>query len=119
MAEHTAADLAREAREAARALLELGVRPGDPVFIMLPRVPAWYAAMLGVIRIGAIAMPGTNQLTSKDIAYRIRAPAPSPPSPTRRGAAKIDAIDAAARRRCATGSAGSQAGSRAGSTSTR
>src|ERR1700750_2087019 len=51
VAEQTAADLALESRRAARALLDLGVRKGDPVFIMLPRVPAWYAAMLGVIRI--------------------------------------------------------------------
>ncbi len=71
VAEQTAADLAREARETARALLDLGVKKGDPVFIMLPRVPAWYAAMLGVIRIGAIAMPGTNQLTPRDISHRI------------------------------------------------
>ena len=93
VAEHTAADLAREAREAARALLDLGVKPGDPVFIMLPRVPAWYAAMLGVIRIGAIAMPGTNQLTSKDIAYRIRSSGAVAAITDASGAAKIDAID--------------------------
>jgi hypothetical protein len=49
------------------------VQPGDRVFIMLPRVPAWYAAMLGAIRIGAVPMPGTNQLTSRDIGYRIAA----------------------------------------------
>src|SRR5437763_930939 len=66
-----AADLALAGRRAAHALSGLGVRKGDRVFIMLPRVPAWYAAMLGVIRLGAIAMPGTNQLTSRDIAYRI------------------------------------------------
>ncbi len=94
VAEQTAADLAREAREAARALVELGVRPGDPVFIMLPRVPAWYAAMLGVIRIGAIAMPGTNQLTSKDIAYRIRSAGAVAAITDASGAAKIDSIDA-------------------------
>jgi acyl-coenzyme A synthetase/AMP-(fatty) acid ligase len=93
VAEHTAADLAREAREAARALLDLGVKPGDPVFIMLPRVPAWYAAMLGVIRIGAIAMPGTNQLTPKDIAYRIRSSGAVAAVADASGAAKIDAID--------------------------
>jgi acetyl-CoA synthetase len=93
VAEHTAADLAREARAAARALLDLGVEPGDPVFIMLPRVPAWYAAMLGVIRIGAIAMPGTNQLTSKDIAYRVRSSGAVAAITDASGAAKIDAID--------------------------
>jgi acetyl-CoA synthetase len=93
VAEHTAADLARDAGQAARALLELGVKPGDPVFIMLPRVPAWYAAMLGAIRIGAVAMPGTNQLTSKDIAYRIRSADAVAAITDSAGQAKIDAID--------------------------
>jgi acetyl-CoA synthetase len=68
----TAAELADVARTAARALFELGVGPGDHVFVMLPRVPAWYAAMLGLMRIGAVPMPGPNLLTAKDIAYRVR-----------------------------------------------
>jgi acetyl-CoA synthetase len=72
LCEQTMADIARESRRAARALLQQGVGPGDPVFIMLPRVPAWYSAMLGVMRIGAVAMPAPNQLTPRDIAYRIR-----------------------------------------------
>lgn len=67
----TAADLARSSREAARVLLDLGVGKGDHVFVMLPRVPAWYAAILGAIRIGAIPMPGPNLLMPKDIADRI------------------------------------------------
>jgi acetyl-CoA synthetase len=92
-AEHTAAALAREARQAARALGKVGVRAGDRVFIMLPRVAAWYAAMLGVIRIGAVAMPGTNQLTSKDIAYRIRSAGAVAAITDASGASKIDAID--------------------------
>src|ERR1700675_2939200 len=44
------ADLARESRRAARALLALGLGKGDPIFVMLPRVPAWYAVLLGAIR---------------------------------------------------------------------
>jgi acyl-coenzyme A synthetase/AMP-(fatty) acid ligase len=92
VSEQTAADLARDSRLAARALLELGVKAGDPVFIMIPRVPAWYAAMLGVIRIGAIAMPGTNQLTSKDIAYRIRSADAVAAITDAAGAEKIDGI---------------------------
>jgi acetyl-CoA synthetase len=71
VAEQTVAELAFESRRAARALIELGIRKGDPVFVMLPRVPAWYSALLGAIRIGAVPMPGTNQLTSRDIAYRL------------------------------------------------
>src|SRR3954468_8005467 len=47
VAEHTSAQLAEESRRAALALAGLGVTKGTPVFIMLPRVPAWYAVMLG------------------------------------------------------------------------
>ena len=69
--EQTVADLAREARRFGRALLDLGVGKGDPVFVMLPRIPEWYAVILGAIRIGAVPMPGPNLLTPKDIAFRI------------------------------------------------
>ena len=48
--------------------------------------------MLGVIRIGAIAMPATNQLTSKDIAYRIKAADAVAAITDAAGAEKIDAI---------------------------
>ena len=70
IAEQSAADLARASRETARALLDRGVGKGDHVFVMLPRIPEWYAALLGAMRIGAIPMPGPNLLTAKDIAYR-------------------------------------------------
>jgi acetyl-CoA synthetase len=71
VAEQTAADVARASRMAASALLDLGVARGDRVFVMLPRLPQWYAAMLGCMRIGAVPMPGPNLLTSKDIRYRL------------------------------------------------
>jgi acyl-coenzyme A synthetase/AMP-(fatty) acid ligase len=93
VAQHTSAQLSARARTAARALLEQGVRPGDRVFIMLPRVPAWYEAMLGAVRIGAIVMPGTNQLTARDIAYRITAAQASVAITSADGAAKVDAIE--------------------------
>src|SRR3984885_8694401 len=66
----TIADLASASRRAARALLAAGVAKGDHVFVMLPRIPEWYAALLGCMRIGAVPMPGPNLLTAKDIAYR-------------------------------------------------
>ena len=93
VAQHTAAQLSARARMAARALLEQGVRPGDRVFIMLPRVPAWYEAVLGAVRMGAVVMPGTNQLTARDIAYRIGAAGASVAITSADGAAKIDAIE--------------------------
>lgn len=67
----TAAELSQDSKAVAAGLLRLGIKKGERIFIMLPRVSAWYAAMLGAMRIGAIPMPGPNMLTPKDIAYRI------------------------------------------------
>jgi acetyl-CoA synthetase len=92
VAEHSAADLASEARRAARALAELGVKKRDPVFIMLPRIPAFYAALLGSMRIGAIPMPGTNQLTSRDISYRLHSADAVVAITDSVGVEKVDAI---------------------------
>jgi acetyl-CoA synthetase len=64
-------DLALASRKAARALLAAGITKGDHVFVMLPRVREWYAALLGCMRIGAVPMPGPNLLTAKDIKDRI------------------------------------------------
>lgn len=71
VAEQSAADLALQSRRCARALLAAGIGKGDRVFVMLPRVPAWYAAVLGAIRIGAVVAPAPNMLTPRDIGYRV------------------------------------------------
>ena len=91
VAQQSAADLARASREVARALLELGVDKGDHVFVMLPRIPEWYAALLGAIRIGAIPMPGPNLLTAKDIAYRFAQTGATAAITDAAGTEKVDA----------------------------
>jgi acetyl-CoA synthetase len=70
-ARQSVADLVSASRRAARALAGLGVGPGERVVVMLPRVPAWYAAVLGAIRIGAVPMPAPTLLTPRDVAYRV------------------------------------------------
>jgi acyl-coenzyme A synthetase/AMP-(fatty) acid ligase len=65
------ADLAASSNRAARFLASLGVGKGDPVFVMLPRIPEWYDVVLGCIKLGAVPMPGTTLLTARDIAYRL------------------------------------------------
>jgi len=45
VARQTAADLALASRQVADALIAEGVRKGDHVFVMLPRVPQWYATI--------------------------------------------------------------------------
>ena len=91
----TFSDLERGANRFANALSALGVRKGDPIFVMLPRIPAWYVAVLGAIRMGAVPMPGTTLLTAKDIAYRIERADALVAITDSEGAAKVD--DAGAR----------------------
>lgn len=93
VAEQTVADLALQSRCAARALLDAGVGKGDRVFIMLPRVPAWYTAMLGAIRIGAVVMPAPNMLTPRDIGYRIGTSGASVAITDASGAERLDAVE--------------------------
>jgi acyl-coenzyme A synthetase/AMP-(fatty) acid ligase len=91
----TAAQLAAVSRRAARALLAAGVVKGDRVLIMLPRVPAFYEAMLGAIRIGAVPMPAPGMLTSGDLAYRIGHAQATAVITDPAGAVKVDAAEGA------------------------
>jgi acetyl-CoA synthetase len=91
VATQSAAELACESRMAARALLAAGITAGDRVFVMLPRIPAWYAAMLGAMRIGAVPMPGPNLLTPHDIADRLTRGQARAAITDPAGAAKVDA----------------------------
>jgi acyl-coenzyme A synthetase/AMP-(fatty) acid ligase len=68
---YTFDDLANLAHRTAHVLRAQGIGKGDRVFVQLPRIVEWYAVMLGCFQIGAIPMPGTTQLMSKDQAYRI------------------------------------------------
>lgn len=87
----TAAQLAAASRRAARALLAAGIGKGDRVFVMLPRLPEWYAALLGAMRIGAVPMPGPNLLTPHDIADRLTRAGARAAVTDAAGAAKVDA----------------------------
>ena len=68
---HSFWDLKVLSNKYANALRDRGIKKGDRVFIMLPRIPEWYVVMLGLMKLGALPMPGTTLLTPKDIEYRI------------------------------------------------
>ncbi|MDA1128904.1 MAG: AMP-binding protein [Chloroflexi bacterium] len=68
---HTFWDLKVLSNKYANALRDRGIKKGDRVFIMLPRIPEWYVVMLALMKLGALPMPGTTLLTPKDIEYRI------------------------------------------------
>ncbi len=84
------AELAASSNRAANFLASLGVRKGDPVFVMLPRIPEWYDVVLGCIKLGAVPMPGTTLLTGRDIAYRLDRAGATVAVTDPEGAAKVD-----------------------------
>jgi acyl-coenzyme A synthetase/AMP-(fatty) acid ligase len=66
----TFAEFAEHSSRAANAFAQLGIKKGDRVLVMLPRIPQWWESVLGLMKLGAIAIPCTTLLTPKDIAFR-------------------------------------------------
>ncbi|MGZ6079270.1 MAG: AMP-binding protein [Myxococcaceae bacterium] len=64
-------ELAERSVHAALFLRDLGLRPGDGVFTMLPRLAEWWILALGCMRTNLVLMPGTTMLTAKDVKYRL------------------------------------------------
>ena len=64
-------ELAERSVHAALFLRDLGLRPGDGVFTMLPRLAEWWILALGCMRANLVLMPGTTMLTAKDVRYRL------------------------------------------------
>lgn len=67
------AQVSLESTRVARALLTGSIGPGQRVLVLVGRKPEWWTTMVGLIRAGVVACPGTVQLSAKDIAYRARA----------------------------------------------
>ncbi|QBD81321.1 acyl-CoA synthetase [Ktedonosporobacter rubrisoli] len=66
----TFAHFSEASSRAANAFATLGIAKGDPVLVMLPRIPEWWEVVLGLMRLGAIPIPCTTLLTPKDIQSR-------------------------------------------------
>src|SRR5580692_4265090 len=76
----------------ARALAGLGLSRGERVLVILPRVPEWWETLIGLLKAGAVAIPGTTLLTPKDLAYRIELAGVTAVITDVEGAEKIDAM---------------------------
>ncbi|HTP58188.1 MAG TPA: AMP-binding protein [Spirochaetia bacterium] len=66
----TFGDMAEMSSRAAVFFLSLGIKRGDPVMLILKRRFEYWFCLLGLHKIGAIAIPATHLLTKKDIVYR-------------------------------------------------
>lgn len=59
--------------KAANFFLSAGIRKGDPVMLILKRRFEYWFCTLGLNKIGAITIPATHLLSTKDITYRANA----------------------------------------------
>jgi acyl-coenzyme A synthetase/AMP-(fatty) acid ligase len=66
----TFADISAQSARIANVLASLKIAPGDPILLVLPRVPLWQAAYIGALKLGALVIPCTAMLREKDLAYR-------------------------------------------------
>ena len=66
-------DIMRESARAANYFKSMGIKRGDRVMLVLKRHYQFWFAVLGLHKLGAIAIPATNQLLVKDFAYRFQA----------------------------------------------
>lgn len=68
---YTFAEISRLSDQAAAYFLQIGVRKGDRVLLVLKRHPQFWWAILGLHKIGAIAVPATDQLKTYDLVFRL------------------------------------------------
>jgi acetyl-CoA synthetase/medium-chain acyl-CoA synthetase len=66
----TFTEISRASNRVAHVFRALGIRPGDPVILMLPRVPEWQIVTVGALKAGVVLIPSSTLLRPKDIAYR-------------------------------------------------
>jgi len=69
---YTFGDISRLSNRAANVLRACGVKKGDRVIVMLPRIPQWQLVMVACTKLGAIPIPCIDMLTEKDVTYRAR-----------------------------------------------
>ncbi|MBR2871746.1 MAG: AMP-binding protein [Clostridia bacterium] len=68
----TFADIKRASNQTANYFKSLGIRKGDKVMLILKRHYQFWQIMVALHKLGAVAIPATNQLKAYDISYRIK-----------------------------------------------
>ncbi|XP_051552833.1 acyl-coenzyme A synthetase ACSM3, mitochondrial isoform X2 [Myxocyprinus asiaticus] len=67
-------ELGFHSRRLANVLCQVcGLEKWDRVFLILPQVPEWWLANVACLRTGTVLIPGTCQLTARDIHHRLQA----------------------------------------------
>ena len=87
-------DMKRRSNQTANYFKSLGIKKGDRVMLVLKRHYQFWFSMLALHKLGAIAIPATNQLLTHDFEYRFRSAGVSAIVATADGAV-ADAVDEA------------------------
>ena len=66
-------DMKKASNQCANYFKSLGIKKGDRVMLILKRHYQFWFAMLGLNKLGAIAIPAPNQLLEHDLEYRFNA----------------------------------------------
>ena len=66
-------EISEMSNQVANYLVSLGIGRGDKVMLVLKRHYQFWFAVLGLHKLGAVAIPATTQLLAKDFAYRFEA----------------------------------------------
>jgi acyl-CoA synthetase (AMP-forming)/AMP-acid ligase II len=68
----TFAELAARVKQAGRAVIAWGVRPGDRVAIWAPNSAEWIVTALGAVSAGAVLVPLNTRLKTAEVGYVLR-----------------------------------------------
>ncbi len=66
-------DMKKESARTANYFKSLGIKRGDRVMLVLKRHYQFWFSILALHKLGAVAIPATNQLLEKDFTYRFQA----------------------------------------------
>ncbi len=66
-------DIKKASNQCANYFKSLGIKKGDRVMLILKRHYQFWFAMIGLNKLGAIAIPAPNQLVEHDLTYRFQA----------------------------------------------
>ena len=90
-------DMRRASNQCANYFKSLGIKKGDKVMLVLKRHYQFWFAILGLNKLGAIAIPASNQLLEKDFEYRFKSAGISTIICTADGSVAAEADKAAAK----------------------
>ena len=66
------AQVRQEVERAARALIHLGIQPGEKVSLWMPNRPEWLHILFAVARTGAVLVPVNTRFRTADLEYVVR-----------------------------------------------